>query len=665
LPSTSARPRPRSRALAVSIVAAVALAPLAACGGGSGPNFADDHPRIYLGQNRDRLVAALDAGDPAAVRFKNAVDNELDGADYYDFSAWFVALIGQLTGEPRYCDFAVAKIDAVVDAERDMIAGGGTPDVAFDSYLEIGPRIGDLALTYDWCFDRLDHDQAARWLSYASQAVWNVWHHEDATWGGRAAPWSGWSVDNPSNNYYYSFLRATMLLGLAAHGEIPDGDTWLSTFRDDKIEAQLIPTFDADLVGGGSREGTGYGTSMHRLWELYDFWQGSTGEDLAHRTAHTRASLLAFIHATVPTLDRFAPIGDQARDSTASLFDYHRNYVQELAFLFRDDPVAPFARDYLARCSVPEMDQPFMYVYDFLYGDDIAPQSLDGLGRAYVAPGTGEVFARSGWDADATWLNLIAGPLTESHAHHDQGSFMLYKGEWLAYDPIVDSTSGIRQEEELHNLVRISRDGETVTMRGDSTSHIVAVHRGDGWFHVAADLSGAYEGRDDVSSIQRELVFIEPDVVVVFDRVDTAAGTTQTWQLSSPYQPTTSGARSTFAGADHDLRVERVVPATATVSVTDWRDDGDFSGGYRLDVAQAGGARQFLHVVSVDGAAASVTRSDDAGRVGVSITLADGRTAVVRFGADGVDGTLAITGGGGSPVSATLGAGVDALPELE
>ena len=72
-----------------------------------------------------------------------------------------------------------------------------------------------------------------------------------------------------------------MLLGLASHGENPDAPTWLYQFRTAKLRNQLFPTFNRDLVGGGSREGTGYGTAMKNLWRLYDWWERSTGDNVA------------------------------------------------------------------------------------------------------------------------------------------------------------------------------------------------------------------------------------------------------------------------------------------------------------------------------------------------------------------------------------------------
>src|SRR5438132_437492 len=83
----------------------------------------------------------------------------------------------------------------------------------------LGQMTPDIALVYDWCNTQVTSSQKTRWLKYADQAVSNVWHNTTAKWGTKSFPWTGWATDDPSDNYYYSFLRATMLLGLATLGE--------------------------------------------------------------------------------------------------------------------------------------------------------------------------------------------------------------------------------------------------------------------------------------------------------------------------------------------------------------------------------------------------------------------------------------------------------------
>ena len=635
----------------VAVVFVVAAAACGGAGGSKGPTFQGQHPRIYLGATKDRLVAGL--SHPAGQRFQKMVDSWVSGQDVYAFPRWNAALLGQLTGDPKYCAAAVASIDKDVMAAEQAIAGGSAPDVAGDDYLEIGPMIGDLALVYDWCHDVVPDARKTAWLDYANQAVTNVWSPDSATWGGKAMPWTGWAIDDPSDNYYYSFLRATMLLGLAAHDELPATNAWLTEFHDTKLMNELVPTFDTDLAGGGSREGTGYGTAMKELWEIYDQWQASTGEDIATKTPHTRASMLAFIHQTLPTLDRLAPTGDQSRDSTASFFDYHRQYLEELISLFPTDPVAPHAQALLAGSSVPKMGQQFMYAYDFIYENaDVTATKLDGLGTAYYAPGIGELYARSGWDTHATWINLIAGPYTQSHAHQDQGSLMIYKDGWLAYDPVVESHSGLTQQVDAHGLLRID-DGGPVSQKQGTSSQMLALHKGTGWLHAAADITPVYDGK--VGKVQREIVYLEPDCIVIYDRVTSTSSQNQIWSLAFPAMPTIAGTQTSMTASGHTLHIERVTPsAGVAASVHDFTADGDFTSGFRLDEQLGGGDQRWLHVVWIDGAVSSVS-AHDANTVDLMV---GGKTVRVGFDPNAIGGTLTI----GSSTT-TLGTGVDELPE--
>jgi hypothetical protein len=618
------------------------------------PTYPAQHPRIYLTPNKAHLQAALTAQTPAAIRFKQTVDSWVGGANVYAFAAWNSALMGQLTGQPQYCQAAIAAVDSQVSAAESAISGGGTPTIAGDSYLEVGGMIADLALTYDWCNDTVTASQKTRWLAYANQAVSNVWHPNTAQWGGRTVTWSGWATNDPSDNYYYSFLRATMLLGLAEKGDDPQGDTWITQFRMTKVLDQLVPTFDSDLVGGGSREGTGYGTAMMNLWSLYDFWKSTTGEGIGSKTPHTYASMRAMIHQIVPTLDRFAPTGDQSRDSTASMFDYQRYYLQELISLYPMAETAGPAQTLLANCSVPKMSESFMDVDDFLYENrDVAASPMDALNTAYFAPGIGELYARSGWDKHATWVNMIAGPYTESHAHQDQGSLMLYKDGWLAYDAVVDSSSGLTQDTTAHGLVRIDSGGSPIHQVANTMSKVMGLHQGAGWVYTAADLTPAYNGSSQISKVNREMVYLEPNVVIVYDRVASASGTSQTWQLATPVAPSISGSTATISNAGHTLTVQRLAPSTASSAVTSMPSvSSDYHGGYRLDETASGGNNRYLHVLSIDGAVTSATASGDA----VTVQLSNGQTATVTFQHDAIGATMTY---GGSNV--TLDASVDML----
>lgn len=608
------------------------------------PPLGTGHPRIMLGSQATRLKAAIVANTSAATRWRERVDRWLVG-DVYNFAAWNGALLGQLTGDNRYKRKAIEQVERQVADAEASIAAGGQPNgsnpiqVAHDSYLYVGDLIGDLALVYDWCFDLLTPAQRTRWLKYANQAVWNVWNFRLATWGNRPFPWTGWSVDNPSNNYYYSFLRATMLLGLATVGDDGSSSTWMGKFHDEKIMGQLVPQFSAELVGGCSREGTGYGVAMRNLWELYALWRWTTGENLASMTTHTRASMTTFIHQIMPTLDRVALTGDLSRDSTGALFDYHRDYLLKLISLYPTDPVAARGVALLAASSVPQMSQDFMMGNDFVYAPQISGAALD-LPLVRYAPGAGQIYARTSWQKNATWLSLIAGPYTESHAHQDQGSLSLYCEGWLAPDAVLWSHSGVIQDgflvgyPEAHSLVRVATAGKTVKQVFGSVSRVLALRSGPGYLFVALDLSPAYQGTP-VTTMRRQVLWLQPGLILVHDRVVSLAATSQIWQLVVPVQPAINGATATVTSGGHTMRVTRMSPAVGVWSVFDFRNspDKDFSGGFRLDQSQPGGDSDFLTLISLDGAATTPAQSVVFTDTGVTFVIA-GKTVTIGPGID-------------------------------
>ena len=615
-------------------------------------------PRILVSDSAtlERLRKQLDQDAPSAVRFKDLVDRQMRGAKAYGFEPWHAALMGRMTEDEKYCRYAVERTESMVADEETLIRAGKRANAAHDSYLYVGGKIGNLSLVYDWCRGLMTGEQRTRWTNYANQAVWNVWNYKDARWGNVSYPWSGWSVNNPSNNYYYSFLRATMLLGLATHGENPQAQAWLDTFRTAKIENQLIPIFLRDLAGGGSREGTGYGTAMAKLFVLYDWWEKSTGERLADRTPHAKASLAYMMHSIVPTLDRLAPTGDHSRDSSAALFDYHREYLQVLMRLYPNEALSGAARTLLAQSSVPRMRSGFMFYSDFLYDDtDIAAQPLSSLSPAYWGSGTGQLAMRSAWTKDAAYANFICGPYTESHAHRDQGSFVLYKGAWLAFDANLVSRSGIQQAEANHNLVRIEQNGAPVTQAYGTSCEMAALADTPAYAYGLARITPSYKGKAAVVRSEREFLFIKPATFVVLDRVQTSGtGIRRIWTLNLPQAPSVSGERLTMANGASRLDVIRLAPAGLATQVLAWPSvNADYNSGYRVDVADANGdSSVFLNVIGADGAVLDAIRDDASGQTGARITLADGRIATVRFSTTGSGGTLEIRTRSGSDTGA-------------
>jgi hypothetical protein len=593
LMSLYARNRPSTATAAPSIATSANTAPAA-------PVIATPTTsggRITSNSSRPRLIALpsvaryVNRNSPAYTRFKSWVDNAVNGSPGYAFAASEAAMMYQLSPETKYCTLAVNMVERQVSDAESRIAAGSNPEVAGDSYLEVGPMISDLSMTLHACSAFITGAQRTRWSAYAEQTVWNIWNYNSARWGTRSAPWTGWSVDNPGNNYHYSFLEATMYWALAT-----GNTTWMAELRNRRLPA--LQAYFARLPGGGSSEGTGYGTAQMRLFSLYHLWRDATGVDLANTNTHATDSIYYWINATVPTMDRFAPIGDQSRNSIPELYDYHRRLVLEARQTANSESAQNAATWWLSNIRmknssgvvVPgtQMNSGFNYRYDLLPSGTVAtpPSNL-----VYHATGTGHLFARTGWDTDAMWVAIVAGPYNESHAHQDQGSFTLFSRDWLAVTANIWSHSGINQGTDVHNLVRFVRNG-TAARQCESTtrSSTMTVTPGSGGaFTAAANLTPAFCDSNAVTSWQRNFTFGSRRLTVR-DTFAITAGTTATFQVNTPVLPTLVNSREATAGR---LRVRVLEPANATIN-------SNFSSGkyvedgarYRIDVT--GGTTGYL-----------------------------------------------------------------------
>jgi hypothetical protein len=644
------------------------------------PIIPTTHPRIWLvGDELVRLRANLAGATPASVRFKDMVDRSVGGANIYGYEPWYSAMMGVLTTVPAqrqaYCQHAITKTETFVASEEVEMNAGRRPEVAGDDYLEIGSYVGNIAKVYDWCNEYVSAAQKTRWLNYSNTAIWNVWNQKNASWAGFSRPGSEWSINNPVNNYYYSFLRASMLFGLATKYERVDADTWLNQFRNVKIRDQLVPIFERDLVGGGSREGTGYGTAARGLFNLYFLWEKSTGERMADFVRHTADSQHYLMHVIAPTRDKFAPIGDHARDASATFFDYHRETLLALASLYSGTPVSNRIRQFLPTTNVPRMGQQFQYIYDFMYDGAINGPTPE-LNTVYHAAGVGHIFARSDWSTTATWMSFLTGPYSESHAHPDGLSIMLYKNGWLVNDANMQSRSGLSQVQSSHALVTQRVNGTELDMYapddGSSRAALTALSKNQHYFYAAANQGTLFNnpstpfGNPGAIS-KREIIYVLPSTVVVLDRVEYTGGTSvKTFHLPTPNAVTVNGRIATSTNPNGaTLAVHALHPVNSAFTSTPIASlDADIRSGNRIDsTVTSSGETKFLNVLSVDNSATNIVSATPEA---LSMTMADGRTVVISFNQARPGGNIVIRNAANQIlVQEPLATAVATLPRME
>ena len=463
---------------------------------GSGPAIRRRHPAVVSDPasadlpdaEQARLHAALARGGPAATRFKGLVDNWVGGAEVDAFTAWNAALIGQLTGDPKYCTAAVSAIDTQVTAAEAAIAAGNAPDVAGDDYLYIGAMIGDLALVYDWCFDAVT-PAAAHALARVRQPgrVERVEPGSSATWGGTTMPWTGWAIDDPETTTTTRSCARRCCSASPRTTRTPRPTPWITQFHDTKLTRRAACRRSTPTSSAAARaRAPATASRCASCSSSTTCGTQSTGEALATQdAAHPRLDARRSSTRSLPTLDLVAPTGDQ---------------VARLdRVVLRLPPQLPAGADHAVpdrsaraaerrRCS-PRRRPGDERAQFMLRRTTSSTRTRTSRRRSSTASaprttrsGIGQLYARSGWDTHATWVNLIAGPYTESHAHQDQGSLMIYKDGWLGVRlrhrlALRPAPGGRRRTATM----RIGDTGTSIPQKPGTTSTLLALHAGAGW----------------------------------------------------------------------------------------------------------------------------------------------------------------------------------------
>lgn len=201
-----------------------------------------------------------------------------------------------------------------------------------------------------------------------------------------------------------------------------------------------------------------------------------------------------------------------------------------------DDPVLRWLGDRFERRTI----------YDFLFFDErVAPRPPSGSGSRIFAVKGNAVF-RTGWTGDDGLVLFRAGP-TFNHNHSDQGSFqfralgetLVTEAGWSDYykDPYYDT---FYTQAAGHNTLLV--DGNPASQDIGDTPQFAALDRypritdatvSATYDAVGSDLTSVYRGR--LQRYVRRLVYLKPDVLVVFDRVRSSGeAASYTWRLHVP-----------------------------------------------------------------------------------------------------------------------------------
>lgn len=555
-----------------------------AVAGYTAPSEGDGHLLL----SAERLAAAkrrAAAGDAAWKALEENVDAYMGQPASDRTGPENIATVYLVTGEPRYC-----KAGLAFALERMKI------DVRRGSYLYYGDRMREVAMVLDACRETFAPAERKAMADYLDRWTHELWFDNQG---------SGWALDDPGNNYFMAFLEGTAFAGYTLAGEDhPKADEYLALLRD-KLENRVFPYLETRAKGGDFHEGVNYGQrSKQRLFDAFAVIASMGGPNHFDRPFVRDAVRYAF-YQLQPDRISIYPGGDLARDAAMKVSPLDRDYLLMAVHFGTDAETRGLGKWYLDQV-VPSMAKGDFAWRQGLYRDfifaspDVEAVAPAKLPKSYRAEGTGWVNVRTGWGAEATSLSIAGSAVVDqSHAHLDTGSFTLFKRGWQALDAALMSSSGLAWQAGAHNLVTVEGHERRYGKAGGGLTRFA--HEPGAYAYAQVDASDMFRtkaGGDQpmLAEYTRELVFLEPNTLVVFDRVAPKDGARYHLRLHTAREPKQKGRLFTAQNEGGALAYAIVIGGASRV-----RDDGDLADApsktFRIETAPEKG--RFLTVLEV------------------------------------------------------------------
>jgi len=291
-----------------------------------------------------------------------------------------------------------------------------------------------------------------------------------------------------------------------------------------------------------------------------------------------------------------------------------------------------FARNSYYQWYLNHLTQPVKPLEEAMWYDPrVTEKHPRSLPTTRLFPQNQVVTFRSGWEGRGDCIGMFkVGNWFGLHNHHDAGHFMLYKDGLLLgkaefySDSALGVRSGGRQSKSFHHAVnhntlaleppgvshggqrtyrrvwsfRIGRKAWLKTPHHFRRGRILKFETTKEYDYVAADVTPAYPP-ENVKEFTRQIVFLRPGAMVVFDRVATAPNVTQKFlahvvgqprwtesgggkRLSSQAQAVQDATVMSQGAGPHVLVMRTLLPQKARVRAV--RENGKFAP-WRVEVS--------------------------------------------------------------------------------
>ncbi|MER6434632.1 hypothetical protein ABT272_44985 [Streptomyces sp900105245] len=609
-----------------------------------------DRTRIILDADTlSSLRQRATNGDPGWIALKKKCDQYLtgtvewpDGKDYpnggsigegYQGSSYFDAIanlgicyqVARGTSQSTAAGYGAKGVDLLVHMSAPASAPHAAP-VDRDHVYGIRFYGLGMALGYDWLRNALTEAQRTR--VYTAIDRWVDTY--EAT---------GFENHDPNGNYFAGYYATKAVAALATEGDNPRAATQWKDFLD-RVHGKMVqPFYAANLSGGGWPDGQNYGpvatfnmilptvaaktaknVDLVRADRPYTFPSGTAKWYMYNLWPNLKE---ADDRGTMRNYGDPAPASPKIISAVAGMMRYWHD-PRAAAF-------HTFANDVRA-ANADKINSPDSLWSNFVFWDPSAPKApYTSMPLGYYARGMEMGAVRSTWATGAIWGSFNAGPYTGYPGAQEQlfdsgglavvrgskpllvnATGQLFRGS-AKVDNFRDADSyGPRALYNVFYAAKSSPIGQAaVTRAGGSTTRMAAFdHQRHYTFMRATDLKDMYPKSDSrgVSSWTRDVVYLRPNLFVVYDRTKTSGPGMKQWMrfhfagVPRRAAPPSNGVTRYNIGAGTAFRgtMDSLLPVGHTETVTDTILTGtDVS---RIDVKPGSAAAQNRWLTVIDAA---------------------------------------------------------------
>ena len=431
-----------------------------------------------------------------------------------------------LTGDKKQLDLATLALSKILEFPKwDYFQEAGKYTIGLQRAPETTLAV---IFAYEWLGDALPSSTRAEMVKQVSEkgapacfrTLWGMRHPDRVR---------GWGID-PTTDYKFRFdlsrwpiilnstnLKVIPIAGLGVAGcwlynHHPQAPDWVDmAIQSAKAYSTM---FGAD---GCYEEGVSYWgyTTLH-LSLFFDVLRRTRGTDM-RSFVNFPGTVRYGLQLSMPTVGN---PGDCVNFSDASVV----GNTSVANWVARND------RDQIAQYVGLNVGQ-VQSVHGILWYDPTVPFEVPGKDLYDVRFTNDWVVSRTGWDVPSNVVALRSG-LPANHEHADRNAiiFKAY-GERLLHDPFHAAYSNTQphwllRQTEAHTAVLINgkghqyHDGHEGTNSSWAEAKIIEYRAGDDRMVVTSDATQAYNlVQSSVELVQRSLVYVKPDWIVIYDRV--------------------------------------------------------------------------------------------------------------------------------------------------